>query len=70
MVELTDRQREIYELLIHGMDYEQVARKLDLSYRTVRFHTARMAAKIPGNGAPLRKVLTYALENTAENGRK
>jgi len=68
MVDFTTRQQEIYDLLIHGKSYHEVATELNLTYRTIRFHTERMAAKIPGNGAALRKILAYAVENAAENG--
>jgi len=68
MVDLTPRQSQVYELMVEGKTYNQIAGELALSIRTVEFYASRIAAKIPGTGAPLRKILKYALENTAQNG--
>ena len=68
MVELTTRQQEVYELIVEGKTYGQVAADLGLNFRTVEFHATRIAEKIPGTGAPLRKILAYAVQNSAQNG--
>ena len=39
---LTDRQREVLQLLAEGHSTKEVARHLDISVRTVEFHKARL----------------------------
>ena len=43
---LTDRQREILQLLADGMQTDALARRLGLSTETVRTHTKRILAKL------------------------
>ena len=43
---LSDRQREILQMLADGMQTEAVAQKLGLSTETVRTHTKRILAKL------------------------
>jgi DNA-binding NarL/FixJ family response regulator len=43
---LSDRQREILQMLADGMQTEAVANKLGLSTETVRTHTKRILAKL------------------------
>ncbi|MGQ0680554.1 MAG: response regulator [Actinomycetota bacterium] len=44
--ELTAREREILELLAGGLGYQQLARKLFISPKTVRNHVANILAKL------------------------
>lgn len=43
---LSARQREILQMLAHGMQTDHVARELGLSTETVRTHTKRILAKL------------------------
>jgi DNA-binding NarL/FixJ family response regulator len=45
-VELSAREREVLELLSQGMPDKQIADKLSLSMRTVRFHLGHIYAKL------------------------
>jgi DNA-binding NarL/FixJ family response regulator len=47
--ELTDREREVLDLLARGFDNATISRRLVLSPKTVRNHVANVLAKI---GAP------------------
>ncbi len=42
---LTDREREIARLIVGGLSYEQVARRLGITKSTVSFHLAKVYAK-------------------------
>lgn len=44
--DLTDREREILELLAHGSSNGQIAQRLDLAPKTVRNHVARICNKL------------------------
>jgi DNA-binding NarL/FixJ family response regulator len=45
-VELSSREREVLELLSQGMPDKQIADRLSLSIRTVRFHLGHIYAKL------------------------
>lgn len=57
---LTAREREVLELLIEGKTSKEIARKLDLSPRTVETHRAHIMEKLGANSLPelVRVVLT------------
>jgi DNA-binding NarL/FixJ family response regulator len=44
--ELTDRERQILECMIDGLDRRSIARRLNLSANTVRTHVQRVLAKL------------------------
>lgn len=46
---LTRREREVYALLGEGLTSKEIARELDLSYRTVEVHRARLLKKFGVN---------------------
>lgn len=41
---LTDRQHEVLSLLQSGMQDKEIANKLNISFRTVRFHISNLFA--------------------------
>ena len=43
---LSQREREVAQLLAQGLLYKQIAEKLGCSERTVKFHKARIAEKL------------------------
>lgn len=43
---LTPREREVMEMVVAGLHNREIARKLDISPRTVEVHKARMMAKL------------------------
>jgi DNA-binding NarL/FixJ family response regulator len=47
--ELSDREREVLELLARGMPNSQIARKLVLSPKTVRNHVSNIFTKLQVN---------------------
>ncbi len=46
---LTRREREVYSLLREGKTSKEIARILDLSYRTVEVHRAKLLKKVGAN---------------------
>lgn len=44
--ELTPREKEVFDLLIHGFSAKEIAEKLDLSHKTVHVHRANILAKL------------------------
>jgi DNA-binding CsgD family transcriptional regulator len=58
---LTDRQREILQMLAEGRRLSEIAGHLQISYRTVRFHKVRIMEKLGiSNNAELVK---YAMNH-------
>jgi DNA-binding CsgD family transcriptional regulator len=49
-VELTDREREILSWVLEGLVDEDIARKLKITHRTVRFHVENAARKLGVQG--------------------
>lgn len=47
---LTDRQREIAELVARGLTNKAIARETGLAVQTVKNHITRAAERIPGDG--------------------
>ena len=43
---LTDRQREVFDLLMLGLQTKEVARRLELSHRTVEVHRANILERL------------------------
>lgn len=46
MAELTAREREVMDLMVHGHPNKVIAQKLDISFRTVEVHRSRILAKM------------------------
>ncbi|CUH94481.1 hypothetical protein P22_0547 [Propionispora sp. 2/2-37] len=44
--ELTDRQREVLELLVEGLTYKEIANRLELKEVTVKYHVKEMITKM------------------------
>ena len=42
---LTEREREVFDLVVQGRANKEIARSLDISFRTVEVHRARIMAK-------------------------
>ena len=47
---LTIREREIFELLIHNFDTEEISMKLHISSKTVRNHISNVIQKLGVKG--------------------
>ena len=43
---LTDRQREVLQMLAEGRSLREISDKLQISYRTVKFHKSRMMEEV------------------------
>lgn len=54
---LTDREREVCELLSCGLTAVDVAHSLCISASTVRTHIRSIGKKLPGDGPPQRKAV-------------
>lgn len=52
VADLTTRERQIAMLMVEGLTAKEIARKLDLSHRTVEAHRGRMMKKLSARGAP------------------
>jgi DNA-binding NarL/FixJ family response regulator len=61
--ELTDRQREILQLIAEGRANKEIAYRLNISAKTVDFHRARMMARlgVHSTGALVRRAVEEAL---------
>ena len=46
LAQLTEREREILEYLAQGLSNKAIARELDISYDTVKFHVRHILAKL------------------------
>ena len=44
--QLTNRERQVFELVIEGLSNKEIARFLDISHRTVEIHRGRMMSKM------------------------
>lgn len=62
MKRLTPRQRQIVALLILGCETREIMNRLEICRATLRFHLRAIAARLPGVGTPMRKVLLWARE--------
>ena len=60
MTALTPRQRQVVAMLSDGASYAKVARLLGIKERTVRMHVEHIAARLDGEGSPLRRVLKHS----------
>jgi len=58
---LTDRQREVLQLVAEGRPFGEIAAQLKISYRTVRFHRARMMEELGISRDA--EVVKYAMEH-------
>jgi DNA-binding NarL/FixJ family response regulator len=58
---LTKRQRQVVELLQQGLTCPQVARRLGIRLLTVRAHVRDIAAKVPGQQPPIRRIVLNAV---------
>jgi len=60
-IDLTDREREVLNLMIDGMNNKQIAEELVVSVSTIKFHVSSILAKL---GASSRtEAVSYALKN-------
>lgn len=57
MTHLTDREREVVELVGGGAQYATVGSTLGISKHTVREHVRRIAAKVNGGRSPRETVI-------------
>lgn len=61
---LSQREREVAQLLAQGLLYKQIAERLGCSERTVKFHKARIAEKL---GVKTSAEIALRLSSTAKN---
>ena len=61
---LSQREREVVQLLAQGLLYKQIAEKLGCSERTVKFHKARIAEKL---GVKTPAEIAFRLSITTKN---
>jgi FixJ family two-component response regulator len=52
MSELTQRERQVMELVVSGRHHRDIASDLGISVRTVEVHKARMMSKLRAEGVP------------------
>ena len=57
---LTARETDVVRLLLAGRTYEEIARELGITRRTVRAHVRTIALRIEGTDPPVRRVLRFA----------
>jgi DNA-binding CsgD family transcriptional regulator len=56
---LTEREREVTQLLLRGMPIDQIARALWISHHTVRDHTKAIFAKLGVRSRPELTAMLY-----------
>jgi len=52
VTDLTDREREVFELLVEGHQNKMIAHRMGISVRTVEVHRARVMAKLRVHNLP------------------
>ena len=62
--ELSDREREVLELVAAGMSNEQIAERLFLSTRTVKRHLSKVYAKLRLSGKSARAAAAAGFSRT------
>lgn len=66
-VVLTERERQVAELIALGFSYKRIAQILTLSGKAgVAFHVSAIAQRIPGQGKPQQKVTAWMWTYGAE----
>ncbi len=63
---LTDREVEVFEMFGHGLSAKQIARRLDLSPKTIESHRVNIKKKL--NLANSSELVRYATQWVMENG--
>jgi len=58
---LTDRQREVLQMLAEGRSLREIAELLKISYRTVRFHKVRIMEELGISKSP--ELVKYAMKH-------
>jgi two-component system nitrate/nitrite response regulator NarL len=66
--QLTEREREILDLLSQGMSNKAIARKLDISYDTVKLHVRHVLSKL--NLTSRVEAAVFAVEHRSHPPRK
>ena len=63
---LTDRQKEVLQMLAEGRSLREIATSLQISYRTVRFHKVRIMEElgISKNAELVKYAITHGLTST------
>ena len=59
MRDLSHRQAEVLERVASGLHDKAIAIELGISVRTVRYHIAAIAAKIPGEAPPRNRLTIF-----------
>ena len=66
MAELTAREREVMDLMVHGHPNKVIAQKLDISFRTVEVHRSRILAKMEAENVA--ELVRLVLSGTPRSG--
>jgi len=64
-IRLTAREFQVVALLLDGLTYRQIGRRLGIHEKTVNAHVQAIAARIPGSGRPLTRIVRHADTLTA-----
>ncbi|VEB71335.1 Transcriptional regulatory protein uhpA [Providencia rustigianii] len=59
--ELTNREREVFDLLVSGLSVKVIAEQLNLSHKTVHVHRANVLGKLQCDSTI--ELVHYALEH-------
>ncbi len=57
---LSDREREVVALVLEGLKYREIGKRLGISEKTVNAHVQAIAALCPGPGRPLTRLVRHA----------
>lgn len=63
-VRLTPRERQVFECILDGLSNKEIADKIGISVRTVKFHVSNLYVKfnVPGRIKLVAKCVTFTLK--------
>jgi len=59
-IRVTDRERQVIELVLEGLSYREVGSRLGIREKTVNAHVQAVASRLPGNGRPITRIVRHA----------
>ena len=62
IIQLTPREQQVFEDLVVGHTNKEIARKLEISCRTVESHRARVMTKMQANSLAHLVLMAFAIE--------
>lgn len=67
LMELTQRERQVFDQVVGGLANKEIARQLGISYRTVEIHRSRMLGKMGASSST--DLMRMIVHNASQSGR-